>query len=178
MANRRFTRRSGGLKRRTSWEGNQLGFTLTTGTVAAATLVSEAILEEQGPGTVVRVRGRLQFKVSAVGADNAQSVTHIGLILATSAAVSIGVTALPLPFTDIGSDWLVYEAVPLATFDAASLLTSGAQNGSVQTIEIDGKAMRKYDNNMALMVVAQNTVRSSTHTIEISGTLRVLLKHS
>ncbi len=177
MANQRRGFRRTAAKRRTSWEGTTFGFTVTTGAAFSATAITEAILEANAPGTIVRVRGRLAFRVSAAGADNAQSIINVGLILVNAPALAAGVASLPTPRTDVGSDWMMYDVMPMGIVD--STLTTGLFPGknAEQLLEVDVKAMRKYDRNQALAMVIEDTVRSSTQTTEVWGFLRFLLMH-
>jgi len=179
MANQRRGFRRSAPVRRTSWEGTLFGFTATTGASFAATAISEATLEANAPGTLIRIRGRLGFQVSAAAADNAQADITYGIIRVTASALAAGVVSLPTPGTDIGSDWILYGNVPMGIMDAGSIAIAGGDTGNLatQAIDIDGKAMRKFERNQAFAMVVENTVRSSTMTVEVFGTLRFLLKH-
>ncbi len=177
MPNTRRSFRRTTPHRPTSWEGVNVEMTVTTGASFAVTAISEAILEGNAPGTIVRVRGRLGFQASAAAADQARSVITVGLILVTDAAFAQGVASMPTPGTDVGSDWLLHRSVPIGVFD--STFNTGLVQGplSAQAIEFDGKAMRKYDRNQVLALIVQNTVAFSTMTVQVFGAFRFLIKH-
>ena len=124
------------------------------------------------PFTVIRTRGVLGLTSDQTGASEPYSASY-GHAIVSDQAVAIGVTAVPIPSTDDGSDlWYVYEALfGLFTFvtGAGILLNHGAVDRT-----FDSKAMRKVEDGQDLLVVAE------TSAISVGAILtsyeRILLK--
>ena len=99
--------------------------------------------------TLIRTRGlfRAYLKSATTAGDGFQGA--FGICVVQSAAFDAGVTALPGPITEMGSDaWLYHAIVSLhANTSAEAEFMSGAVT---QELIIDSKAMRKLD--------AENTV--------------------
>ena len=86
-------------------------------------------------------------------------------------ATAIGVTVVPTPVTDAGSDFWFLHAYLSASFTFLSAV--GAVNDG-RFYEIDSKAMRKVDVGQDLVVVGEKTGTSSGLTLFTQG--RVLVK--
>jgi len=175
MARRRVFQRAA-VRRRTSWEGVSLQQVSTTGVVLATSVVSEAILENVPNPTIVRIRGELLLHVTARGANVSESTIFMGIKLVTATAFAAGVASIESPGTDIGSDWIWWGVRSFATLTAQPAATDS--NGEMLTtrVPIDSKAMRKVEVNKLLVFVSENSVVTSTQTVTITGSARVLLK--
>jgi len=107
------------------------------------------------PFTIVRTRGILHVRSDQVVADQT-FIGDMGLAVVSDQAVAIGVTAVPTPLTDKGSDlFFVYEQV------AGRLeISSGAGTGvptNTGTFHIwDSKAMRKVDGDQDVVLTVEN----------------------
>ena len=173
MARRRVFQRA--AARRTSWEGSNVALSLTTGVQAQQALVTEAVLETFPNPTVVRIRGELVVGVTAFGAAGANTNLTLGIKLATASAFAAGGASIESPNTEIGSDWIWWNAAP--TRNSTTLVTDSTGNvGTLFRVMVDSKAMRKVGPNQVLILVAHNVVAGSTQTIAINGVIRVLLK--
>ncbi len=93
------------------------------------------------------------------------------MAVVTDQAVAIGITAIPTPITDMGSDkWFVYELMGgRIDFDDA---TGVREVGS--THRFDSKAMRKVDIGEDLVVVLETDGSSSS--LSINEGFRMLVK--
>jgi len=83
----------------------------TIATVSTATLVTSLSAGALAfrPFTVVRTRGVLHLRSDQFANSESQSAAY-GRCVVSDQAVAIGVTAVPTPITDNGSDlWFVYE---------------------------------------------------------------------
>jgi hypothetical protein len=99
----------------------------------------------------------------------------MGIKLASSAAITG--TAVEVPFTDVGSDWIWWKAVPLVLLTGGSVASpNGDGLTSNVRIEVDSKAMRKVKLNEALVLVMENLVSESTTTVGVDGAIRILFK--
>ena len=137
--------------------------------------MTEALLENVPSPTIVRIRGHVHIVSTAAGADNARSQMTMGIMVVDVKALAAGISALEIPLTNIGSDWMWWDtrtvdiAVATATLEDTAL-------GLRQDIVIDNKAMRKVGLNQALVFIMENTNLNSSHTIQVTASLRILLK--
>ena len=162
-------------KRSMFWEGTTFAVTSGTGTVSAGAVVSESVLENIPNPTLVRVRGEFVAYATAIGASGAQAIVGIGLIRVTGRALAAGVSSLPTPITDQGSDWLYHKMFPISVRGSLGA-DSEATGAHVFRWEIDNKSMRKFELNQAIALVTENSAITSTVTVQITGALRFLFK--
>jgi len=95
---------------------------------------------------------------------------NMGLILVTETALAA--SAIPLPGADVGNDWLWIDSAVVGS-------QADDQIGGAVTLErmvVDSKAMRKVNNNQALVLVLQLTACEGTIVVNVCGSLRFLLK--
>jgi len=160
-------------RRPTFWEGATGAFTLTTGTVSTATVVSEATLENTPNPTLIRIHGHIFVHVTARGAAGDAIVLGLGMIPQSSAAVAAGVASMLVPVTDVSSPWIMHRQVVL---DSNIAPPNGTDIGANLHIVIDNKSMRKFDLNQALQLTVQNTVIAGTLSVSIAFAFRFLFK--
>ena len=160
-------------KRGMFWEGADVADQVASAAVVFSTVVTEANLESVPNPTLIRVRGSVLVTVSAIGAAGAVGLLSLGLIKQSSRAIAAGVGSMPVPFGQIESDWLWHTMVPLVVRVAITETDDPAQ---VHRLEIDNKAMRKFEPNEALVLIGQNTVVSGTMTIDYCAAMRFLFK--
>jgi len=166
MARRQFQARA--PRRRMTWEGNALSISnLFAGTPQTLTLLSEAVLENFPLPTIIRVRGRIGvYADTAVAADTVFTVIMGIMVVPTST-----IATSPTPLTDIGSDWLWWDAATVRAATGSELDTT-----TVDRIVVDNKAMRKVGNNESVIFTAEMVNCEGTGQANVCGTLRVLLK--
>ncbi len=126
MANIRVGRRSGrvfrgGRSRRESqwlfWDTSET--TLAGAPTAVLTNSLNAIALAFRPFTVVRARLFLQIR-SDIATGGETFGVSMGFCVVSDQAVAIGVTAVPTPVTDKGSDlWFVYESL-IGSFETST----------------------------------------------------------
>ena len=174
MANR-IVRRSGrsfrgGSKRQTAWlfmGGSITVITGGSGAVLISTLNAAALALR--PFTVVRVRGYLQLVSDQAAAAEDQAI-NFGLAVVSNQAIAIGVTAIPTPTTDQGSElFFVYQSLM-----AAGDLVSAGQQGN--HLEYDSRAMRKVAEGEDIAVVVETEVAGLTQGVALRHTGRILVK--
>ena len=168
MARRRFGGpRVIGHKRETNWISltGDPDNALSVGNNAAALLASIASAEGLGPVTIVRVRGH----VGLLGTEPTSALIGVGICVVSDQAADLGITAIPHPVTDENWDgWLWRDT---------RYFGSGMRN-EVDDFPIDSKAMRKLDDDQALVTVAEVVsinVGGGAVIVAING--RVLFKH-
>ncbi len=125
--------------------------TTVAGTVKVAGASAFALTESAA--TLVRTRGELMLSTTTAIAGS-----HIhgafGMIVVSSDAAGVGITALPGPITDITNDWVVWQAVNLvhqtATEDGASL-------AQTWRYPFDSRGMRKMKAAESLVFILELT---------------------
>ena len=175
-SNRRGGSFSRGPKRPTTWEGAIFNLQLVSATSAFATITSEVVLENHPNPTLVRQRGNALIYEQVRALQMQDSVVGLGLYFANSVAVSVGIIALQLPITDIGSDWLWHTLVPISSnYDAAGDQALDTPL-NVMREAIDGKAMRKAEPNQVLVLVGQVQDFGGASNVRVVGGVRLLYK--
>ena len=171
MANRRFA--STARKRRMSWEGGNIDISdLVVATGQAVIAVTEAQLENYPTPTLVRSRGRLTAFADVSSNPGGFAVIGLGLIVVTASAAAVGVTAIPTPLTEFGSDWLWWDSVTVGA-SAADVI---GEEITVDRISVDSKAMRKIGNNHVILLVAEMLTCEGVMVVNLCGALRFLFK--
>ncbi len=146
-----YTFRSGVMRRETLWLF--VDHTITTFNQGVATLLNSlnAAALAIRPFTIVRTRGLLYITSDQQVATETQ-LCNYGIAVVFDQAVAIGVTAVPTPVTDSGSDlWFVFEPMMNAfTFgDATGFSNEGTK------YDIDSRAMRKVEDGQDAVVVIE-----------------------
>ena len=103
------------------------------------------------------------------------AVVSMGLILVTSNALAVGVTAIPDPSVDVGSDWLWIDTGVIGEETSSTLI---GRTISVDRIMVDSKSMRKVQANQALVFVSAilDGTPPGAGQANVNGNLRFLLK--
>ena len=158
---RRFTRgrgRLGSVRRETLWLFaspfeqllNAPSTAVLSGTLNAAGLALR-------PFTIVRVRGHLGIR-SDQAASSEDYSGSLGYSIVSDQAAAIGVTAVPTPETDRGSDlFFVYET--LAGHYEVLSAASSAETGHWK--DFDSKAMRRVNEGQDLAITMETSSISS-----------------
>ncbi len=175
MANIRTARRSGlvlrgGRQRRdTRW----LFWATTETTLSGApSVVLTNLLDAAAlallPFTVVRFCGVMHIASDQIVATETYGVA-LGFAIVTEQASAIGVTAVPTPVADQGSDsWFVYEQM-FGRFGFGDI-TGFSQLGNFK--EIDSRAMRKVEDGQDIVSVVENEING----VQVTLSGRMLIK--
>ena len=116
------------------------------------------------PFTVVRTVG-LVAVYSDQGAAREEVHGAYGVAVVSDQASAVGVTAIPSPITDEGSDlWLMFQFVQALDID-------GAEG---EFYKFDSKAMRKVEDGQDLVLMFENG--SSTAGLKYLAKTRILIK--
>ena len=175
MANTRFVSRRG-PKRRTAWEGAAIDISDLSASPAITTpILVESILEGHGNPTIIRIRGNITVTADTTSSSGSLGLVTIGFFLADSAQVTVGVSAMPLPFSQIGSDWIYWDQFVVGEQVANEIDNNGI---SFERHIVDNKSMRKVKLNHALQMVAEIQSCEGTVVANICGVVRILLKLS
>ena len=181
MARRAFRGRSAlrqGQRRMTEWGAS--ADIAAVRTLAAGSNVLDQSFTGQGlsdagltPSTIVRLRGDLWVKGDA-GSEGATETPFgaLGVAVVTESARAAGVGSLPSPLTDEAADsWFSFTY-----FLAGSVFGSavGLNADMWHHFPFDSKAMRKLDNESAIVFVLENG--SSSAGMEYILKFRALFK--
>ncbi len=172
----RTVTRGGRQVRETLWFGMaETRTTLTSANSATLILSLNAAALALRPFTIVR--SLMHYSARSDQSAAAENwATALGGAVVSDQAVAIGVTAVPTPFTDLGSDlWFLHHII-----DGQFLFISGvgvepnAVSPPGGTL-IESKAMRKVESGQDLIFVIENDGLQATGTASyVSG--RVLVK--
>ena len=141
--------------------------------VSSATVISSlnAAALALRPFTVVRTRGTLHYHSDQSAADESYG-GGFGLAVVSDQAVAVGITAVPTPVTDYGSDlWFLIEQLH-GRVEFLSGVGFEGSNGRERMI--DSKAMRKVDVGEDIVVVAETASFQSSNVLVSS--FRMLVK--
>ena len=171
---KQFTRGRGrlGSKRLTSW----VGFTLAQVTVdGSANLVQSfnAALLAVRSFTIVRTHFSYYY-VSDQAAVTEGYSGAVGLAVVSDQAVAVGVTAVPTPVDDIGSDLFLLHSIFHGGFGFLSSVGFDSVRG-VQ-VDVDSKAMRRVNDDQDMVVVFESTTVGDG--VQIISMGRMLIKES
>ena len=177
MANIRTGRRSGLVlrggrnRRETLWfffDGT--GTTPGSSTTAALLNVLNAAALALTPFTIVRTRGYFHIRSDQEAADEDQAL-NLGYAVVSEQASAIGITAIPTPTTDRGSDlWFVYESLASSQFAGGDTSLRGIGK------EYDSRAMRKVEEGQDIVTVIETEVAGLTSGLFIRHWGRMLVK--
>ncbi len=174
---RRTVRRSSsvvavaGRRRDTLWL--VVGVGATTMTISGGTITNSmnAAALAYRPFTVIRAIMDYSVRSDQAAALEEQTVAA-GAAVVSDQAVAIGVTAVPTPITDRGSDlWFMHQTM----FAEESSLTDRSKPHGVW--HVDSRAMRRVDDDQDIVFVLEiNTVTGSGAIVRSSG--RLLIKRT
>ena len=120
------------------------------------------------PFTIVRSRFEVELASDQAAVIEVQRAA-LGIAVVSDQAVAVGVTAIPTPITDMGSDlWLLHQII----FADESSLTDRTR--SATRVSIDSKAMRKVDIGQDIVIVSEISSISSGADLTVGG--RMLVK--
>ena len=167
-----FVLRSGGTRRETMWIGiAEASNTIATSSTATLSSSLNAAALALRPFTVVRTRGVL-LTHSDQAAATEQQFLGFAMAVVSDQAVAIGVSAIPTPITDRGSDLFFLYEEQLEHLEILSAV--GFMSNAGRFKEFDSKAMRKVNDDQDVVIVKE-TSSISNGLINVSGG-RMLIK--
>ena len=147
-----FILRSGVMRRDTLWlASGPLSITIATADTAILTTTLSPTGLAFIPFTVTRTIVTLWQRSDALGSAEFQQLFY-GQCVVSAQAASVGITAVPTPNADSGSDlWFVHM---FQSSDINSRGTDGGASNGVQSIQ-DSRAQRKVEDDMQLISVLE-----------------------
>ena len=171
---RRFVRgiRNTRPRRETQWISMSPAIDTAAGGVAVLVRSGNAALLALRPFTIVRTHITYEF-----GSDQSIApeiaIGALGMAVVSDQATAIGVTALPTPITDLGSDlFFVHESL-LFTINFKTAV--GFQPNSSIVGRIDSKAMRKVNGDQDVVMTYEVSGIAQGGTITTLGRLLIKL---
>ena len=172
MAHRRSFAVRKGPRRSTLWiDIVEVNTTLASSNLVAFINSAGAGLLAIRPFTVVRTRGILAFRSDQTGASESFNAA-LGYAIVSDQASAIGATAIPTPYTDLGSDLFFVHQFMSGRFEFVTGI--GFHPQAMATIEYDSKAMRKVNDDQDIAVVLETSSIGSG--INIYHAARMLIK--
>ena len=150
-----------GSRRLAAWgigTGSTTGIVFTT---SGSAFIGTVITPTEARLTVVRMRGEFMGYLRSASALGDGFSGAFGIGLATQAAVAAGITSVPTPLTEEGSDnWLYHRYFHLAA--PGQIDTTAAESVSYGPafvrFEVDTKAMRKMTDTDSLYAAIEVTL--------------------
>jgi len=164
--------RNGRSRRSTVWLfGTPVGTALAAANTAVLSHTLNAAALALTPFTIVRTRGTMLVESDQNAASEFYQVST-GMAVVSAQAAAIGVTAVPTPETDRGSDlFFVYETLE-ALFelgDATGFISAGGVRK-----DWDSKAMRKVNDDEQVILTSETSALSSGAIVRTA--FRMLVK--
>jgi len=186
MARRRFGRPQV-ARRPTDWIRGSTDFSALVSIASGAKTVISTVAVTEGaarPGTIIRMRGCIHLELADETANATLQEYGIGIALVDDRALAVSPSigaGLPDPIADRDfEDWMWWRCGYLGDGPAITSTapeSDGTARRLATDIEIDSKAMRKWDENQSLVVVVQNNLIDGVATeIDAVMSMRVLLK--
>ena len=164
--------RSSSPRRESLWV--DLGASATNLTAAGATLIlsANAALLAMRPFTIVRTHMIWELSSDQVVATEVYSAA-IAAAVVSDQAVGIGVTAVPTPITDQGSDLFFMWDAAIGKYEFHSDV--GVQEVGI-LCDIDSKAMRRVNDDQDVVFVIENAAAIGTDGSTLRALGRMLVK--
>ncbi len=168
-----FILRSGVMRRESLWFSiAPVSNTLATGSAAVLAASLNAAALALRPFTVVRTRGVLYVRSDQAVATELYHAA-LGIAVVSDEAIAVGVSAVPTPDTERGSDlWFLYAE----TMGQIQIDTNvGFNDAGGSLVEFDSKAMRKVENGQDIAFVKETTAISTGAVVVDAGRMLVKL---
>ena len=126
-----------------------------------------------GRATVIRIRGSWWGLLDPAAAQDVAEY-GIGILKASTDAITAGVASFPGPISDPDADWMWVHYDIFASGDATA--QDGSVNNQSKGGTLDTKAMRRFGTNENLIVVAEAVSRGGTPPMLGGLVARVLIQ--
>ena len=143
---------------------------LGAGSTAALTHSLSAGALALRPFTILRTRGYWHVRSDQISAAETWGAT-LGMAVVTEQAVAVGVTAVPTPATDMGSDSFFLHQMVLGFF---AFTTGAAYIESGKGMEFDSKAMRRVEDGSDIITVIETPSTVGSGIVQFGA--RMLIK--
>ena len=171
-----FVRRDGRMRRATEWVATtEARTTLASANAAALISVGSAGLLAATPFTIIRSIMHWSARSDQTGASENWGVA-IGCAVVSAPAAALGITAVPTPFTDLGSDLWYLHSILDGRFEFISGVGTDSNSVSPEGgVNIDSRGARKVEDGDDIILVAENDSVSAGTTVYTAGRLLIKL---
>ncbi len=160
-------------KRASVWlEGKPAITTIATADTASLIFVLTTAEKAMRPFTIVRFLFTLGWKSDQAAASENQQIA-MGAAIVSEQASAIGVTAVPTPINDMGSELFFAYTLEFSAVEFISAV--GVEPGYTHQSKIDSKAMRKVSEGQDLAVTLETGPGSSGVATVLGGRLLIKL---
>ncbi len=167
MARSRRIFRGGRQVRETLWIGvAETVTTLASANTATIINVASAGVDALRPFTVVRSVGFMGIRSDQTATSETYDAA-IGFSVVTDQAAAIGVTAVPTPWTDLGSDSFFVHQMLMQRFLFISGV--GVESGMLSWMHYESKAMRRVNDDQTVAFVVEGSSLSAGSVIHHAG---------
>ena len=163
-------------RRRKSWEEGPGGSITVSIAGAGNTVFLGSFISPTLDGlTLLRIRGALQFLLTASSVANGGMAGAFGIGLATVAAIIAGAASVPTPLTEQAWDgWLYW--MPLQIHTVTATIADGVNAVTAQqAFEVDSRAMRKWKEEDGIYAMVEVGTETGVAVGELRFDSRVLL---
>ncbi len=161
-------------RRQTSWSVGP-GSSVSVQSISGGSALIGAGAQSQIDGlTLVRLRGELLIVMRSAATLGDSMVGAFGIGIVQAPAFTAGITAVPTPITEIADEnWIYHQFFNL--FAAAVPVEAGNAGSSMIRVQVDSKAMRKFDSDRVLYAAIE-LVEVGAVVIETFFDSRILSK--
>jgi len=162
-------------RRRTGWEEGPFSTTLSVSSATSLLWTTGQIAIDDG-ATIARIRGSIavQLQTAASAGDGFQAV-GIGIGIVSLPAFNAGVASVPTPLTEIEWEGWLWHHLITGLVSPSTTPTWGDAGGTVRNIEIDSKAMRKFNSQEVIYGAIEFSGEIGAATAEVHARTRLLL---
>ena len=178
---RGFSRRGqlvGQQRRKTGWGLGPGSSAKTSISVGSAVIVGAGSVSTADGQTVVRIRGFLRIWLNLATGSGDGFAGAFGIGIVQNPAFTAGIGSVPTPITEAADEnWLYHRFFSIFSPEAFALGAEPASRSlpSFVDVEIDSKAMRKFDAGVTLYSAVE-VAETGTANMELTHDSRVLVK--
>ena len=172
---RGFLPRTRAPKRATTWGQGPSAIDLISAATSKLFWTNGSVLTNESIVTIVRMRGLVSIQLNTIDAVGAGFFGAVGLGIITLDAFTAGAGSAPGALTDAEWDGWIWHSFFDVRGQSVTMADGVNAFHASQRIEIDSKAMRKFEDSQVLFG-SFDMVESTNATVEMQAEARVLLK--
>jgi len=162
-----------GARRKTTWFDIPPVAATMTSEGGTTLLVLTATEAAKRPFTIIRTHLELMIQSDQSAATEVQ-VAAVGMCVVSDQARAVGISAVPTPITDSGSDLFFVHQFLFSNFNFLTAAGFSEGRAAAQYYSVDSKAMRKVNDDEDVLVVAEMDTIGGGVVLHAAG--RMLIK--
>ena len=168
------SQRSSGVAR--DWGAGTGGSAVLSINGSINTILGSGVQTTGSELTLLRTRGILDIFLTSVTTEGDGFFGAVGIAIASDQAFTAGVSSLPTPLAEeFANVWLWHSFISIHASEV--LVIPGGSGSAHQRIEVDSKAMRKFDANQ-VMYCALDVVEIGAAVASVFMDSRILFQDS